>query len=107
MTDDSSETREQGIEFGSLTEDLESESYPLTHKEIRKQYGEHTIEFADGSSTLGEILDLENEREFEDPEGVRQAIFAMIENGAVGRKEYSDRGGSSPDNRPPDETDSL
>lgn len=107
MTDDSSDTREQGIEFGSLAEDLENESYPITHDELLRRHGDNTIEFVDGSSTLREILESEEEQEFEDTESVRQAIFAMSNDEAVGRDEYSDRGGTTPDENGTEETDSL
>ena len=34
MTDDSEETRELGVEFGTLSEALEVESYPITDAEF-------------------------------------------------------------------------
>lgn len=107
MPIDGDDGREQGIEFGSVTDALENESFPLTKAELLNRHGERTITFSDGSSTLADILHPENEREFEDTESVRQAIFAMVGEGAVGREEYSDRGGSSPDGPDPDEQESF
>lgn len=107
MATDSSDTREQGIEFGSLADDLEDESYPLTHEELLRRHGDKTLEFEDGSAKLREVLDQEEEREFEDTESVRQSIFAMSNDEAVGRDEYSDRGGTTPDENGTEETESL
>lgn len=107
MTTGGDDTREQGIEFGSLTADLESEPFPLTKAELLGRDGDATIAFADGSATLRDILQPENERTLEDTESVRQAIFAMVGDGAIGRGEYSDRGGSTPDGPAPDEQESL
>lgn len=107
MTANSGDSHEQGVEFGTLRADLESESYPLTQEELLDRYGESTIEFESGSSTLREILNPQNERTFEDIEGVRQAVFSMVDEEAIGRDGYSDRGGSNPADPAPEETDSL
>lgn len=105
--DGSDNTREQGIEFNSLAEELENESYPLSKDELLDHHGNSTLEFADGEATLKEILDTGNEREFEDTDDVRQTVFAMVEEGAVGREAYSDRGGATPDEAIADEEESL
>lgn len=84
--DESNDTREQGIEFGSLEAELENESYPLTKEELLDRHGGQTLGFEDGDSKLREILNTENDREFDDAESVRQEIFAMVEDGAVGRE---------------------
>lgn len=107
MTDDSEETREQGVEFGALSEALENESYPITGAELLDKYGEHTLELEDGTTDLQETLELEDQREFEDSKSVRQTIFAMVDTDAVGRDEYSDRGGTTPDENGAEETESL
>jgi CII-binding regulator of phage lambda lysogenization HflD len=97
MTNEDADSREQGIEFGALAEDLESETYPLSHERLLEQYGDRELELADGETSLGEVLEAENETEYEDAESVRQAIFMMVGGDAVGREEYSDRGGNSGD----------
>lgn len=107
MVSDSTDTREQGIEFGPLAEKLENESYPINHEELLSRHGDNTLEFEDGSATLREVLGPEEEREFEDAESVRQAIFAMSNDEAVGRDEYSDRGGTTPDENESEEADTL
>ncbi|NHN42731.1 hypothetical protein G9C85_13980 [Halorubellus sp. JP-L1] len=90
------DNREQGIEFGSLTDDLEDESYPMTHDEVLDRFGDRELELENGTTTVGEVLSEEMEREYEDAEGVRQTIFNMVGSAAVGRQRYSDRGGETP-----------
>lgn len=86
------ESREQGIEFGALAEDLEEESYPISHAEVLERYGDRELELANGVTEVREVLQPENEAEYEDADSVRQAIFNMVGDDAVGRKGYSDRG---------------
>lgn len=94
---DSDDTREQGIEFGSLAEDLEDESYPLSQEALLDRYGDYEIGLGDEQVPLREVLAPEEEREYEDVESVRQAVFNMVGSEAVGRKGYSDRGGNATD----------
>jgi hypothetical protein len=104
---ESNNTREQGIEFGPLAAELENESYPMTKAELLERYGDETLEFSSGDSRLREVLDTDSEREFEDADSVRQSIFAMVGDDAVGREGYSDRGGNTPDNAVDDQEDTL
>ncbi len=94
MSKDAVRSREQGIEFGSLAEELEDESYPLTHDELLDRYGDHELELGDRNTELREILAPENEQEYQNADSVRQAIFSMVSDDAIGRKGYSDRGGN-------------
>lgn len=95
MTSDESDSREQGIEFGELSEDLENETYPISHDELLERYGDRELELASGETQLRAVLEPENETEYEDARSVRQAIFTMVGDQAVGREGYSDRGGES------------
>jgi len=98
------DSREQGIEFGPLAEDLEDESYPMSMAEVLEKYGDSELDLESGSTTVDEILSEEREREFEDAEAVRQAIFNMVGSAAVGREGYSDRGGETPERDVEDES---
>lgn len=95
MTVDSSDTREMGVEFGPLADDLAEADYPLSHGDLLERYGDRELELADGETTLREILDGENEREYEDPESVEQAVLNMVGEDAVGKEGQSGRGGGS------------
>lgn len=107
MANDPDDTREQGIEFGALADDLENESYPLSHEELLGRYGDREIGLIGKQTTLREVLSPENEQKYEDEESVRQAVFGMVGDEAIGREEYSDRGGSAPEAGDSTETESL
>lgn len=87
-----SDNRDRGIEFGALTEDLESESYPMTKDEIVEKYGDRELEHSNGSSSVAEILPEEGEEEYENADAVHEILLNMVGEQAVGRDEYSDRG---------------
>lgn len=107
MVSDPDDTREQGIEFGELANDLKDESYPLSHETLLSRYGDREIGLMDEQVPLREILSSEQEQEYEDVESVRQAVFTMVGDDAVGREGYSDRGGSGSDGSDSTETESV
>jgi hypothetical protein len=98
-----SESREQGVEFGGLMEALERHEYPTTQERLLEEYGDETLDLAEGGETLSSVLaekEMAAEQEhieYESPEEVRQAILNMVGDRAVGRTDYSDRGGSLQD----------
>ena len=98
------DTREMGIEFGSLKRKLDEHDYPATGEELLAAYGDHELELPGGSTTLREVLGQRRSQsgddetiEYESGEDVRQSITNMVGAEAVGRKGYSDRGGSMQD----------
>jgi len=95
MTDESGDSREQGIEFGSLADDLEDGSFPMRHERLLDEYGDYEIVLMGDRTTLREVVGPEHEREYEDAESVRQAVFTMVGDDVVGREGYSDRGGNA------------
>lgn len=99
--DASGDTREQGIELDQLQVALAEHDYPTTGDELLAEYGDYEIEFSGGSETLREILGKRRSESSEDedieygsPEEVQQSILNMVGSEAVGRENYSDRGGS-------------
>ncbi|MGB9955662.1 MULTISPECIES: DUF5789 family protein [Haloferax] len=107
MTNDSDDTREQGIEFGALIGDLEDESYPLSHETLLSRYGDREPGLFDTQVPLREVLSPEQEREYEDVESVRQAVFNMVGDEAIGREKYSDRGGNATEDDDSTESESF
>lgn len=98
-TDGSDVNRQQGIELAVLDDELEAHEYPATSTELVSKYGDYEILLPGGSQRLAEILGLldGNSEEFENAEDVRQTIYNLVGAEAVGRENYSDRGGSTPD----------
>jgi hypothetical protein len=107
MADEPDNTREHGIEFGELAGDLEGESYPLSHETLLSRYGDRELVLTDGKVTVREVLSAETEQEYEDMEGVQQAILNMVGDDAIGREGYSDRGGNAEDDQDSAETKSF
>lgn len=91
----SDESREQGVEFGSLADELENEEYPIDKSELLEAYGDREIELQNGGQTLKEVLDPLGETTFESAEDVTQSVIGMVDDEAIGRKNYSDRGGQA------------
>jgi hypothetical protein len=98
------ESRELGVEFGGLTDDLTGEEYPVKGTDLIEVYGDRQIDLADGSETVREILGPVSEQSYDSPEDVRQAVIGMVGDGAIGRKRYDDRSGLSDDRRSTDES---
>lgn len=93
-TDDS---REQGVEFGSLADDLDDASYPLTKEELLDRWGDREVELKSGERTLRAILDPMGEMEFDGADDVRQTVVGMVGDEGLERENYSDRGGQAGD----------
>ena len=89
MADD----REQGMEFGDLADRLGEHDYPATTDEIVEAFGDETVGYSGGSETVASLLGPLSET-YDSAEEVRQSIFNMVGEGAVGRKGYTDRGGA-------------
>ena len=94
-TDQSDDSREQGVEFGSLAEELEDETYPLDKAELLERYGDHELVLEDDMTALGAVLEPLGEDEFESADDVRQSVLTMVSDEAIGRENYSDRGGET------------
>jgi len=98
-----SETRKQGVEFGGLMDALENHDYPTTQETLIDEYGDATLDLADGEETLSSVLAEQEETsdeetiEYESPDDVHQSVLNMVGDRAVGRTDYSDRGGSLQD----------
>jgi len=97
------ESREQGVEFGDLGAALENHDYPTTQKHLLEEYGDETLDLTEGEETLSNVLaekEMAEEQEhieYESAEEVHQAVLTMVGDRAVGRTDYSDRGGSLQD----------
>lgn len=107
MGDDHPERREQGIDFGPLAAELHTLHYPIDKEELLQTYGSRTLDLVNGETTLREILELDDVDAYEDDESIRQSIFGLVGDEAVGRQEYTDRGGSAKVEGSADEPESI
>lgn len=90
-TPDDDRTREIGIDFGPLAQQLEDHEYPATSDELVDTYGESVLVFQNGEQTLREIFKSMETESFNSAEDVRTTIFNSVDEQAIGRKGYSDR----------------
>ena len=100
MSDD--ETRVHGVEFGDLADDLEAASYPLEKETVVDRFGDRDLEFTDEEATVRETLAPMGETTFDSAQEVERSLLSMVDDDAVGREEYSDRGSGT---TPADDTD--
>ena len=91
------ENREQGVEFGQLADDLEDAEYPMSKSELLETYGDRELELQDGHQTLRDVLDPLGDMSFDSAEDVIQGTIGMVSDDAIGRENYTDRGGEPPD----------
>lgn len=98
-TADSDANRDQGIELGELDDEIESHDYPTTPEELVAEYGDFELTLQGGSQEFGEVFGIVvgDDEEFANAEEVRQTLRNLVGVEAVGRNEYSDRGGSTPE----------
>lgn len=98
-TDGSEDNRQQGVELGDLDDELAAHDYPATSEELVAEYGDFEIELPGGTQRLEDVLGLldQTDDQFDGAEAVRQAIYNLVGSEAVGRKNYTDRGGTTPE----------
>lgn len=99
MTDPDSDEREQGIDFGELDDRVDEGEFPLTTEELLEEYGGVELGLPDGTRTVEEVLgssDVESQ-EFESMQEIREAVLGMVDDDALEREGYSDRGGQAAD----------
>lgn len=87
------DTREQGVEFGSLSEELDAIDYPIEKSDLVESHGDHELELENERSTLRETIGPLGETTYQSSEEVKRSVLNMVGEEAVGRANYSDRGG--------------
>lgn len=106
VTDQTDETdsRQQGVEFGPLVDDLADEEFPMTEEELLESYGDYELGLEGGDETVREVLAPKGGETYESVAGVERAILNMVGSEAVGREGYSDRGGETDEVNDADES---
>jgi hypothetical protein len=92
MTSDD-DSREHGVEFGPLADDLDGLEYPVEKADLLAAYGDRTLDLVGDQRTLRKILEPLGAETFESSDDVTQTVAGVVGDEAVGRKNYSDRGG--------------
>lgn len=86
--------REQGVNFSSIEPVLDELEYPIAVDELVSEFGDREIELTNAEPvSLAELFDGLGDQTLESHEAVRQEILNMMPADAVGREDYTDRGG--------------
>ena len=83
--------RHVGLDFGDLDTALDGASFPLCNAELLGAYGDLEIEHANGAVPLRSVLATQDDQIYASPTDVRQSVLNMVDESAIGRKQYSDR----------------
>lgn len=98
-------TREQGVEFGSLADDLATCEYPVDCAKLIEAYGEATLQLPNGTQSFQDVLAPLEDEQFDSQADVRQAVIGYVNTDGIGREGYSDRTPPAPgveDDRKPE-----
>jgi hypothetical protein len=88
--------RELGVDFGSI--DLEEFDYPIDTHGLVERYGDRSIERTNAEPiTIRELFGGMEDEEIGSADELRQTMLNLMPEDSVGRKAYSDRGGSTPE----------
>jgi hypothetical protein len=87
------DSREQGVEFGPLADDLTEQEYPMSKETLLSTFGDREIELEDATTTLRELIEPLGQDTFESADAVEQSLLNMVGDEAIGRKDYTDRAG--------------
>ncbi|UHH25625.1 DUF5789 family protein [Halobacterium noricense] len=83
------------VRLGELEAELQDETYPLDREYVVESYGDYDLDLAGGEESVEDALGRVDDDHFES----HADLVATIEDGvggeAVGRRNYTDRGGSA------------
>lgn len=79
------------MRLNGIDDRIERHQYPATSEEIIAAHGNATVELADGSERLGDVLGRFGDQTFDRPEEVFDTLRAGVCHRGVGRRFYSDR----------------
>ena len=79
------------MRLNGVDDRLERHQYPTTSEELIAAHGNATVELAEGSERLGDVLERFGDQTFDDAEDVFTTLRAGVCHRGVGRRFYSDR----------------
>ncbi|MFP8889680.1 hypothetical protein ACLI4U_07895 [Natrialbaceae archaeon A-CW2] len=102
----SNESRERGVELGSLKADLEDHDYPISQDHLLEEHGDIEVEMGEETASVEELIAPLNEDEYASYDEVEGSVMNMVSDDAIGRKNYSDRTPPAPGEDRDEETPS-
>lgn len=70
---------------------VDNYDYPATTEELIDAHGDQPLELANGTETVGDVLERLESETFETADDVRLALSCAVSDKAIGRIGYSDR----------------
>lgn len=101
----SEKDRRQGIEFGEFNDSVSSLNYPINNGDLLSQHGDTELHLSTGTTTLWEVLGTlqDEDHTYRDEKELETMIVGIVGDGAIGRKNYSDRDPPNVGEERPDE----
>lgn len=97
MSSDDPETVE-GVDFTNVNETISEIEYPISAGELVDRYGDRELERTNADPiSIEELFDHMGDNTFESEEGLRTMLIGQMPRDTTGRENYSDRGGSLPE----------
>ncbi|MES3159941.1 MAG: DUF2795 domain-containing protein [Halorubrum sp.] len=79
------------MQLDGVDDRIEGHQFPTTSEELIAAHGNVTVELADGSERIGDVLGRFGDQTFDAPEDVFDTLRAGVCHRGVGRRFYSDR----------------
>lgn len=88
----------EGVELGTLDNVLDSIEYPITADEIVERWGDEEVDRTNAEPiSLRELFEPMGETEFTSEKDLQEMLLGQMPRDSEGRTNYSDRGGSLPE----------
>ncbi|RAW45141.1 DUF2795 domain-containing protein [Halorubrum sp. 48-1-W] len=79
------------MRLNGVDDRIERHQFPTTSEELIAVHGNATVELADGSERIGDVLERFGDQTFDTPDEVFETLRAGVCHRGVGRRFYSDR----------------
>ncbi|WP_136592272.1 DUF5789 family protein [Salinigranum halophilum] len=79
------------MRLNGTQEAIDATDYPLSSEEFISQHGEHTIELANGTETVADVLGRLGPETYTSAEDVTNSLYSAVSHKGIGRRFYSDR----------------
>jgi hypothetical protein len=79
------------MRLNGTQEAIDATDFPLTSEEFISEHGDHTLELANGTETVAEVLGRMGPETYDSAEDVTAALYTGVSHDAIGRRFYSDR----------------
>lgn len=89
----SDDDRVHGIDFEPLNDALESVDFPVTNQSLLETLGHRELDVPDGRVAVRSVLRRHpTDMTYDSPSEVREAVVTLVDDDAIGRSDYTDRG---------------